>query len=220
MKKIFILIFLLFLFTVDSNYIYAVDSANSDYTTFSEITMSTGKLLQNFTDEEYNEYYSMLQVPNIKTNVQIYEVNHLVNATYISNTLYSIENRGNTDIEYNLSIEIEKNNKVSCITSLDTSGSLGGSISKFKGELETKLAVKINKESTKSEKTVEKLKLIVEAHSRAIVYLCGNLVISNGVYGLYFLGSLYEKSGYEVVTMMNQYVRIEKVAIWKKYLFF
>ncbi|MBQ9124547.1 MAG: hypothetical protein IJY14_02535 [Acholeplasmatales bacterium] len=213
MKKLLILIFLSFLFTIKPGYIHAVDSANSDYTTFSEITMSTGKLLQNFTDEEYKEYYSHLKEPDFKTRVQIYEVNHLVSATYISNTLYSIENRGNTDIEYDLSIEIEKNNKVSCISSLDTSGSIGGSISKIKGELETKLAIKIDKESTKSEKTVEQLKLVVEAHSRAIVYLCGNLVISNGVYALSMYGVIYEQSGYEVVTMMNQYVRIEKVAI-------
>ena len=211
MKKILFIVLLIIIFTLNNN-AYAVENSNTDYNTFSEIIMSKGKLLKNFTDEEFMEYESHLPISR-KNGYFIYEVNHLVNATYISNTLYSIENKGNSDIVYNLKIKVEKNNKLSFTATCNTSASSKGDLFKFKHVIEAELGVEFSEVNTRSELKEEELELIVEAQSRAIVYLAGNLTISNGIVGYYFMGLLVGVVSYEVVTIMNQYVRIEKASL-------
>ena len=88
-KKIIIFLFMfLTYFTLNSVNTYA---STDDYNSFVEIIMNEGKLLSNFTAKEYEELYAKITSGKMLGYV-VYVENNNVDATYISNTLYSIEN--------------------------------------------------------------------------------------------------------------------------------
>ena len=67
--------------------------ASDDYNGFDEVVMESGKLLENFTDAEYNEYYSYVDKRKFwGWNVHI--VNDKVPCTYIARTVYETTNDG------------------------------------------------------------------------------------------------------------------------------
>lgn len=185
-------------------------SAKSDsYLTYNEIMLSTGKLLSNFTEEEYEKYYKEV----IKTTfwgINVYTVNDNVDATYISQTLYSVDNRGTTDIMYELDVVIETSNKT--VWNIDGSidGVGKGTIKAFKVDLAAKAGVDYTKTKEESRKETQKMKLNIEANSRAIVYLMGNAKVTNGVCSVYVCFINVGNSGFEYFTLLNQYPRMEK----------
>lgn len=212
MKKI-LFIMLTFTILLITHYSINVYAATEEYTTYSEIMMSEGKLLMNFTDEEMDKMLEEIE-GTIFSGVKVYEENSNVKATYISNTLYSVENKGSTDVTYDVVVSVETTNKVS----FSASGSLSGNVSKgksggLKGDIGAKCSVDYSNDTTTSRKEKQTMKLVVEANSRAIVYLTGELLITNGVAANYFFWIKMCEGGFEFVTLQNQYSRIEKVKI-------
>lgn len=209
-KYTILLLFLLNYFTISSLY---VDASTDDYTSFVEIIMNKGKLLSNFTEEEYEQLYS--EIPNRKMIGYVINVeNDNVDATYISNTLYSIENDSDSNITYQIDVVVEMNNK----TSFKASGGLNGKISgkkgnDIKGEIGAECGVEYSSDTTESRKETQKLDVIVEPHSRCVIYLTGNLTVTNGVLKFYYLWIETYSGGFEIVTLQNQYTRIEKAKI-------
>lgn len=190
-----------------------VNASTDNYKTFTEIIMAEGKLVSNFTDEEYNEMLEHLTEKKM-FGYTVYVENNNVDATYISNTLYSIENDGSTPVTYQIDVVIETKNTVK----LNVTGSLSGNMSvtkskELKGELGAKVGVSYTSESNESRKETQKLDVIVEPNSRCIIYLTGNLTISNGVAcdHIFYIKTNY--GCFEIVTLKNQYTRIEKAKI-------
>ena len=209
MKKYLLFIILIFLTFAYLDYDSYADT--TDYKTFSEIIMASGKLLANYTDKEYEEYYSHLKPTFL--SVVVYVENDNVDASYISNTLWSVTNNSNTDVTYNVKIETESTNK----TTFSSSGSLnlGGSQTKggTKAEIGAKCGMDASRICQESVKQTETMSLVVEAGSSAIVYLTGNLTISNGVAASYVFFIEIAKGGFEIATLKNQYARVEKARI-------
>ena len=211
MKKIiFCLCLCVILFITGNILSYA---STDDYTTFTEIMMSEGKLLSNYTEEEMNELLKKVH-KNKFMGVSVYEENKNIDASYISNTLYSIENNGKDEIIYDIVVDVETNNKVS----FNASGSLnasasGGKSGGVKGEIGAKCGVEVSTTTTTSRKEKQTMKLTVEGGSRAIVYLTGNLSITNGVAAYYVTFIRVSEGGFEIVTLKNQYARVEKSKI-------
>lgn len=210
MKKIIILIFV-YLFLV----IFNINSKAStdDYNTFSEIMMNEGKLMCNYTDEEIKEMLQYVQKRKF-AGVNVYEKYKGIDASYISNTLYSVENSGATDVIYEVEVEVETNNK----TTFKASGSLNGSLSGknkegTKGDIAGECGIEYSNTSETSRKETQKMELIVEGNSRAIVYLTGNLTVTNGVAAYYVSWFRVSEGGFEIVTIKNQYARVEKSSI-------
>ncbi len=188
-------------------------ASTDDYTTFTEIMMSEGKLLSNYTEEEMNELLKKVH-KNKFMGVSVYEENKNIDASYISNTLYSIENNGKDEIIYDIVVDVETTNKVS----FNASGSLnasasGGKSGGVKGEIGAKCGVEVSTTTTTSRKEKQTMKLTVEGGSRAIVYLTGNLSITNGVAAYYVTFIRVSEGGFEIVTLKNQYARVEKSKI-------
>ena len=197
-----------------------VEASTDDYRTFSEIIMSEGKLITNFTDEEYNEMIKKLT--GVKCfGYSTYIENKNVDATYISNTLYSIENKGNTPVTYQIDVVIDTKNTVTFSASRSLNGELSASSKAkgLKGELGSKVGLNYTSEMSESRKETQKLDVVVEPQSRCVIYLTGNLTISNGVACIhtFFIKSAY--GAFEIVVLKNQYTRIEKDKIWKNYIF-
>ncbi len=186
-----------------------INAESDSYEAFNEVMMVHGKLLSNFTNEEYQEYYSKVK-KRIFWGINVYVVNQNVETTYISSTLYSVDNRGETDITYELDVVVETAQKTTWNLSGEVSGSAKGTISSFKSDLAAKAGVDYNSTKTESRKETQKMKLIVEKNSRAIVYLMGNAKVTNGVCACYIFWINVASCGFEYFTIVNQYPRLEK----------
>lgn len=184
---------------------YAEDS----YETYNEIMLVEGKLLRDYTDEEMEEYLKNV-TKRIFWGVQVYTVNKNVEATYISSTLYNVENRGDTDVSYELDIVVDVSNKTSWSVSGSLSGTAKGSIKSFKTDLAAKAGIDYSSTTTESRKETQKLKVTVEKGSRAIVYLMGNARVTNGVCACYMCFINVASCGFEYFSLVNQYPRLEK----------
>lgn len=216
--KIKIFLFTILFILIPLNFVDAsevLNDTNNDYKTFVEIILSSGKMLKNFTNEEMDEYLKPTREGVHFYEVVINPVNKEVKGTYISSTLFSVENKSKTDVRYEVSIMVETSNTVSFSASGSVSASAGGNINKIKAEAAAKSSVEYSNKTTKSVKEKKQMDLIVEANSRAIIYLMGDITVTNGVLSLYgFFFKLCE-GGYEFVTLNSQYARLEKDVIWK-----
>ena len=210
MKKI--CCFLIMVFTVLLIFTTEVYAANDDYMSFNEIMLSNGKLLCYFTDEEFDKYYQEISKRKF-TGINYYVVNSNVSASYISSTLYNIDNTGKTDINYQFDVEVETEKKISWKVSGDLSAAASGTIKMFKGQLESKLGIDYSDVTATSKKETQKLDITVESNSRAIIYLMGNARVTNGVCAIYIVFIQTAKFGFEYFTILNQYPRIEKRAL-------
>lgn len=187
-------------------------AASEEYMSFSEIMMNDGKLLSNYTKEEMEELLSCVHKSKF-AGVTVYKENDTVDASYISNTLYSVENSGSTDVTYDIVVDVETVNKVSFSASGSLNASASGSKSGVKAEIGKKCGIEVSKTTTTSRKEKQTMKLVVEGGSRAIVYLTGNLSVTNGVAAYYICFIRVAEGGFEIVTLKNQYARVEKAKI-------
>lgn len=210
-KKYLIMLFLILIYFTKSS--LCIEASSDDYTSYVEIIMNDGKLLSNFTEEEYELLYN--EIPDRKMFGYVINIeNDNVDATYISNTLYSIENKGNSNITYQIDVVVETNNK----TSFKASGGLNGKISgkkgnDIKGEIGAECGLEYSSSTSESRKETQKLDIVVEPHSRCVIYLTGNLSVTNGVLKFYYFWIETYSGGFEIVTLQNQYTRIEKAKI-------
>ncbi|MCM1130569.1 MAG: hypothetical protein NC087_07490 [Anaeroplasma bactoclasticum] len=183
--------------------------ADESYETFNEIMMVDGKLLRYFTEDEMKEYMKYVKKTTF-WGINVYTINQNVEATYISSTLYNVENRGETDVSYELDVVVDVSNKTSWSVSGNLSGTAKGSIKSFKTDLAAKAGVDYSNTTTESRKETQKLKVTVEKGSRAIVYLMGSARITNGVCACYICFVNVASCGFEYFTLVNQYPRMEK----------
>ena len=94
MKKILLLSIFLFLICIVKNV-----SAEENYDTFQEIDIYSGKMLEDYTNEEYKKYYKNVDKRKFwgwRTHV----VNKNIKAKFISETVFSYYNNGKTPITY------------------------------------------------------------------------------------------------------------------------
>ena len=211
-KKIVIFLIVLgFIFFKSSLKIYASDEA-SDYLTYQEIIMSSGKLIKNFTEKEKEEILSRSTGP-IFWGVIIIQENQSVKASYIASVKECMENMGSTPITINVDYNVETNSKVSFSSSGSIGGSIGGNLSKVKAEASMKANVEYSDTTTKSVKEKKSLSITVEPHSQYMVVVKGNLSISNGMAETYCFWIRTSYGCYELVTLESQYAALEKRTI-------
>ena len=180
-----------------------------DYASYNEVMMADGKLLDNFTEEELEYYYSQVQ-KRMFWGTRVAVANHNVETTYISSTLYSVDNQGDTNVDYELNIVVETATKVTWKVSGSLSGTAKSTLKSFKGDLAAKVGVEYNSQTTESRKETQKMKVTVEKGSRAIVYLMGSARVTNGVCACYIMLVRTVTCGFEYFMLVNQYPRLEK----------
>lgn len=207
MKKITAII-LCFITIILCNFVECYADSDS-YETYNEIMMVNGKLLKYFTDEELNLYMQNVK-KRIFWGINVYTVHKNIEATYISSTLYNVENQGDTDVSYELDIVVDVSNKTTWSVSGNLSATGKGSIKSFKTDLAAKVGMDYSSTTTESRKETQKLKVTVEAGSRAIVYLMGSARVTNGVCACYICFVNVASCGFEFFTLVNQYPRMEK----------
>lgn len=217
MKKLRILLFI-FSFVIFPFLCLKV-KANDDeeYLSYSEIIMATGKLAKDFTEYDYQQFDKLnLSKMNIMGMLDIIyaPVNESIPASYISSTTFSVDNNGGTDIVYEVDVTLETNLKTSFSSSGSINASIGSTVKKLKGEIGGKFGVDTSTTSTISKKEKKSMKLIVEANSRAIIYVTGECYVTNIFVALEIEGTRYTNGAFEYVVLSSQYARIEKDTIW------
>lgn len=211
MKKFLMLLFF-FVFILFPSLSVKATEVNTDYWAYPEVIMSSGKLLKNFTEEEYGELYSKIDGVYFLA-VIVEQANVNVKASYISDVLLSFENRGGTNVELNKTVSIETNQKMSFSTSGNLSLGGAGTLKKVKLEASAKASINYTTSSEESIKEKKEMKIVVEPNSKMIMYLTGDMTVSNGVVKVYeFFFNIYY-GGYEHATINTQYVRLEKETI-------
>lgn len=194
-----------------SNKTYASQSAG-DYTKFSSITFSRGKLLTNYTDEEIKPY----KRDSKKTKAFGWTVSYMnkrVKCNFISETIMSVSNNGTTAIKYKVQTVESSVYK----TSISASGSLGltvkGTVKKFSGNLDSKLKIEGETSKTIEVKTTENLEIEIDPNTKVTMYLCGDGYLTNGYARQYLWFCTYKKGCFEFFEISNIYPRIVKESL-------
>jgi len=109
-------------------------------------------------DNIIKEYYQKVKKRQF-WGINVYTVNQNVEATYISSTLYNVENKGDTDVSYELDVVVDVSNKTTWSVSGNLSGNAKGSIKSFKTDLAAKAGIDYSNTKTESRKETQKLKV-------------------------------------------------------------
>ena len=208
MKKILIfanIILIILCFSVNK-----VEAASEDYNSYSEIMMASGKLLSNFTEEEYKSYYKEIEKRRF-WGWNTYVVNSNVPCTYIARTVYETSNESKDPVSYEITITTETETKTSISATGSIKYELKGEVKKFKHDLDSKISLDFKYQNMESKKRTEKLKIPVEGKTRLLVTITGTGVITNGVAAYYTFWCLNQKGGFEYFTITNEFQKIEKV---------
>lgn len=212
MKKLFLLLFIANFIIIPMFFFKAHAATDNDYLSYIEIVMSTGKLIRNYTSEEFQELKRKTEKPSM-FGVEVAKDCQGVPATYISSILVSYENAGTSDIEFTKTVVIETNLKMSFSTSGSLSGSLSGNIKKIKAQIAAKADMDFKASYEKSIKEKKEVKVKVEANSKMILYITGDLTVNNGVFSSYIFYVRELTMPYEFVRLNTQYERLEKAKI-------
>ncbi len=208
-KIIILFLFILVILSVQNVNIKAAD----DYNGFDEILLDSGKLLANFTDAEYKEYYKEIE----KTKFwgwNVHVVNNKVPFTYIARTVYETTNEGDDSITYEITVTTETEVK----TVINASGSIsygltGTGTKKFKHDLDAKVSLEYKYQITEGQTKTEKIKIPVEGKTKLLVTITGSGYLTNGVASYYMFWVNVEKGGFEYFTITSEYQTVEKIAI-------
>lgn len=181
----------------------------SGYQGFEYIEMSSGKMLIDFTEKEYERYYK--NVHKLKFHGwSVYTVNHNVKTTFVSETLFSYYNDGFTAIEYDYKLERKKSSKLGLSATGSIAVKINQTIPKFKNNLESSLKLSADYQLNNDEKENHHLKFLVDPGTQVNLYLYGEGRVTNGVAARYSLFIRVEKGGFEVFVVTTEYQRLEK----------
>jgi hypothetical protein len=186
--------------------------ASANYQTYEDIELVTGKLLENFTEQEYQHYYEKVN-PRMFMGWRVHKVCDHVKATYVTETLFSYYNDGFTPIEYKYTLSRKETSKLG----LSATGSISLSTTKgdklFKNNLDTSLKLSADYQITTEDKETYEVKLEVDPGTQVNLYTYGEGKLTNGVAARYVLFVRMERGGFEVFLVTTQYQRLEKKRI-------
>jgi len=186
--------------------------ASSDYLSYESLEVSKGKLLSEFSDKEYKDYYKKVDGRKFM-GWQTHKVHNAVKATYVTETLFSYYNDGFTPIDYKYKLD----RKVSSKLALSASGTIGIKSAKdgkgFKNNLDGSLKLSADYTVNKEDKETFDVSLKVDPGTQVDLYIYGEGKITNGVAARYVFWIRSERGGFEIFVVTTQYQRLEKKRI-------
>lgn len=205
MKKIIIFILLIIVSFVTYNQVFA-------YETFEWYEkVGNGKLIGEFTDKDYKDYYNKVKRRMFDWNY--YEVNRNTRIKFISKTVYDYYNNGKSVINFKHKLETEETDTVN----LKATGSV--KIQSLKGTkifgdgLNVSLQSTYDMTNKKIEKEIYDVDTKIEPGNQMVVYMYGEGFVSNGVAKKYVFFIEVSKGGYEVFTIASHYQKMEVTPI-------
>ena len=207
MKKILLISIFLFLICIVKNV-----SAVEDYNTFQEVDIYSGKMLDDYTTEEYNKYYKNVDKRKFwgwRTHV----VNKNIKAKFVSETVFSYYNNGKTPITYKYELSKSVVNKYSISASGSIKYNINGEIKKFKNNLDAEVKINVTDETVTTTKEQNDLQIIIDPFTVANLKIVGEAKITNGVAAYYVLWIRTERGGFEYFVVTTQYPRLEVLPV-------
>jgi len=206
-KMVFLMICLMI------SYMVSIEStAASNYTSFESITVTEGKLLENYTTDDYTKYYKEVDKRKF-SGWQIYKVSSNVKVSYISETLFSYYNDGFTPISYNYKLDRKVSTKIG-ISATGNIGMKGGTDKKaFKNNLEGSLKLSGDYQISTEDKEVYDISLKVDPGTQVDLYTYGEGKLTNGVGAYYYFWIRTQRGGFEIFVVTTEYQRLEKKRI-------
>jgi hypothetical protein len=187
-------------------------SANTAYHSFETLELSEGKLLTDFTKDEYKVYYKNVDKRKF-AGWRVFEVYDDIKVSYVTETIFSYYNDGYTSIDYAFKLEMKETTKLS----LSASGSIGLKSSTeskgFKNNLESSLKLSAEYTKVTDNKSTYEINFEVDPGTQVDLYVYGEGKISNGVAARYLFWIRLDRGGYEVFIITTQYQRLEKKRI-------
>lgn len=213
MKKILILFSMLFLTIIGINTTENYVKADvNDYTTFSSINVTDGKLLRDYTDSELKQLYKTVESRKFSGwKYNILQKN--VPVSFISSVVFSMYNSGTTAMKYKVNVTSENTVKTSISCTGSISYKLSGEIKKFKNGLDTALKIEGSYSETQLVKEQENLEVEIDPGTICVVYIQGEGLLTNGVASHYTFWVRTQTGGFEYFTITDSYLRIEKIKI-------
>ncbi len=186
--------------------------ADSNYHSFEEIEVSSGKLLEDYTDSEYKKYYKKVDKRKFmgwRTNI----VNNNIDVNYITETKFSYYNDGYTSIDYHYELEESASSKLALSASGSISMKSSSTSTKFKNNLEGALKLSADYTKITDEKSKVEIDFKVDPGTQVDLYIYGEGKITNGVAARYFFWIRSQRGGFELFLVTTQYQRLEKTKI-------
>lgn len=207
MKKILILCIFLFLITISKEV-----CAAEGYETFQEIEISSGKLLEDYSDEDYNKYYKKINKRKF-WGWRSYVVHRNISAKFTSETVFSYYNDGNTPITYRYQLSKTEVSKFNISTTGSIKYKLEGTLKKIKHNFDAEIKINVNYEHNITEKEEEDLEIVIDPKTVASLRIVGEGKITNGVSAYYSLWIRTQRGGFEYFVVTTQYPRLEVLPI-------
>ena len=187
-------------------------NASENYDTFQEIEISSGKLLEDYTEKDYKTYYKSVDKRKFwgwRTNT----VNKNVKAKFISETVFSYYNNGLTPITYKYKLSESVVNKFSISATGTIKYDVSGTVKNFKHNLDSEIKVHVSNEITTTTQEEENLEIKIDPKTVANLRLVGEARVTNGVAAYYIFWIRIERGGFEYFVVTTQYPRLEVLPI-------
>lgn len=209
MKKIIIVLIILFTLSLEKNLVKA-----GDYLAYQDINFVSygNKFISQFNEDDYKKYYKKLGKRRF-FGWRTFTVFDGMKVVYDKETMYILENTGTTPIQqiYSMKTEesVKKQYSVSGNIGLSVKGDAGG----FKLGLEDNIKGSITANTLKKEDEKFEVKLDVDPNTRVVVMIKGEGKITNGVAKYYRFFKNVKKGGFEVFVVTTEYFSLVKEPI-------
>ena len=193
-------------------FVVSFSVADSDYTRFESLTLSTGKLLSDYTDEDYDAYYKHVNRRRFM-GWRVKKVNEDIRASYVTETLFSYYNDGYSAIGYAYSFTFESSQSLEVSATGSIALKQGKKNGAFANNLDAALKITATYDTESSSKETIEIDLDVDPGTQVNLYIYGEGTITNGVAARYVFWFRLARGGFEVFNVTTQYHRLEKVRI-------
>lgn len=209
MKKLWIVMLILMITSLSKTPVKA-----NEYLTYEDIEFVHygGKLLEDYTREEYARYYKKVTKRRFwGWRTLIVLENEPVE--FKKETLYVIKNEGTSEIKKNYTFKSDETSKFQISATGNIGMSQSGNIKGFKLGLEAEIKPSISYTMTKS--VEEKVEIKIEVDPMTILYVevYGEGKITNGVGKYYRFWRNVRTGGFEVFVLTTEYYSIVKERI-------
>lgn len=206
MKKWIVISLLVFLVTLHHQTVLG-----AEYHAYQEITFEIDGmyLLEDWPKSEYKKQYKHIKKRRFwGWNTHTAYSNE--KAYFIKETMYVIENEGESPIQQTLEFKVKEETK----KQYGASGDIGINTTKkktgFKLDLESKIKGKFDVSTTKTTEEKVTIRIHVDQNTRCTILIQGEGTVTNGVAKYYRFFKQVRKGGFEIFVVTTEYYSIVK----------
>ncbi|HPT89383.1 MAG: hypothetical protein GX203_04565 [Acholeplasmataceae bacterium] len=202
MKKLIVVLLLIFLFNLNAN-----SYSKTGYKNFKEITFyNDGKLLVEMSQSEIDKGFKKVKRKFWGWQTHYFYLNE--EASFIGEEIFSRSNRSSTPYEFDYHLKemtlSERTRKATGSISIKTKGKM----SKFDLNLDGELKGEIGSKDSTTVTEETKIKMQIMPNTKLTLRVAGEVYVSNGVACYYVLGITFKKGAWETIDISTLYYEL------------